>query len=82
MTVSVSLEDKWELPGAGADSLNRAVDFLTETPAHTRSFAFILLLCFDKLGARRLGEDDRKHYGQRCSSSAFRAAHVTPFCRS
>ena len=40
------------------------------------------ILRIDQFRTRGLREDDREHYGQRCSSSAFNADHVTPSRRS
>ena len=67
-----------KLPGIIADSLDQSVDCLPETPAKPGGFALIPILSLDQLGPRGLSKDDRIHYGQRCSSSALRDAHVTP----
>jgi len=47
-----------------------------------RWLAFIPILRLDQFGAGGGRENDRICYGQRCSSSALRAAHVTPLRRS
>jgi hypothetical protein len=58
------------------------VNGLTETAAQPGSFAVRPILCLDHLGTRGPSKNNHEHYGQRCSSSAFNAAHVTLVFRS
>jgi hypothetical protein len=68
--------------GIGAHAPEECVNRFAEMPAKSWGFAFAPVLRFDHFPSRRRSESNAEHYGQRCSSSAFRAAHVTPFCRS
>jgi hypothetical protein len=76
------LVDYGELAGGGAHALNHCVNRRAETPAQTGSFILILILRVDQLGAGARGKDNRMHYGQRNSSSVFKAAQVMPSRRS
>jgi hypothetical protein len=75
-------EDGWKLPGILAHPFDHWVNRLAEASAQASYFAVVPVLRLDQLRAGGLGEDDRIHYGQRCSSSALRLTHVTPVRRS
>jgi len=76
------LVDHGKLAWGGAHSLDYGVNRCAETPAQAGSLVLIPVLRVDQLGAGARCKDYRIHYGQRCSSSAFNAAQVMPFCRS
>jgi len=76
------LEHDRKLPGVGAEALDEGVNRLAEMSAESGGFAFVPVLRLDDFPARALSENNPEHYGQRSSSSAFKAAHVTPLCRS
>jgi len=71
-----------KLPGIGAHGLYHSVDGHAETPAQAGSLVLISILRVDHFSAGGLGEDNRMHYGQRCSSSAFNAVQLMPSLRS
>jgi hypothetical protein len=57
---------------------DQRVNRLAKTSSQPGGFAFVPILRLDQFPPRCLSEDNRIHYGQRCSSSAFSDAHVTP----
>ena len=76
------LVDYWELAGSGAYALNHGFNRRAVTPTQSGSLVLIPVLRVDQLGAGARGKDNRMHYGQRSSSSVFKAAQVMPSRRS
>ena len=74
--------DHGELPGARAHALDHGVNCLAETSAQAGGFVLVPVLRVDQFRAGRSGEDNRMHYGQRRSRSAFNASQVMPSRRS
>ena len=77
-----ALVDDGKLPWIGTHALDNGVNRRSETPAHARRLVLVPGLCVDQLGTGTWREDNRMHYGQRCSSSSFKAAQVMPSLRS
>ena len=76
------LVDNRKLAGIGAHALNDSVNHRAETSAQAGSLVLVPVRRVDHLGASGQGENNGIPYGQRCSSSAFNAAHVMPSHRS
>ena len=76
------LVDHWELARICANGLDYGFNRGAKTPAQARNLIFVPVLRIDQLGAGAWCENNRKNYGQRRSSSDFKAAHVMPSCRS
>ena len=74
--------DDRELSGIGAHALDYVVDRRAEMSAQARSLVLVPVLRVNQLGAGGQGENNRIFYGQRCSSSAFKAVQLMPSGRS
>ena len=80
-TTNILVDDR-KLPRIGTHALNHGVNRRAKKSAQTWSLVLVPILRFDQLATGRPGEYNGMRYGQRCSSSAFRAAHVMPSRRS
>jgi hypothetical protein len=74
--------DDRKLPGISAHGLDYRFNRRPETSAQAGNLVLVPILRIDQLGAGGPSENNRIRYGQRCSSSAFKAAQVIPPRRS
>lgn len=70
------LQDNRKLKRVRGDSRNSILNLKTEAAAKAGNFCFVPILRVHELGPSRSTPQNLKHYGQRCSNSAFNVSQV------